>query len=47
MKSRSAFNEKKPIDAVVIDRIKGGLTVDILGARGLPARFPGRPAPGA
>ena len=28
-----AFNEKKPIDAVVIDRIKGGLTVDILGAR--------------
>ena len=28
-----AFNEKKPIDGVVIDRIKGGLTVDILGAR--------------
>src|SRR6202040_4075834 len=28
-----AHNEKKPIKAVVIDRIKGGLTVDILGAR--------------
>jgi small subunit ribosomal protein S1 len=27
-----AYNEKKPIQAVVIDRIKGGLTVDILGA---------------
>lgn len=28
-----AYNEKTPIDAVVIDRIKGGLTVDISGAR--------------
>src|SRR5438309_34141 len=28
-----AHNEKKPIKAVVIDRIKGGLTVDIMGAR--------------
>ncbi len=28
-----AYNEKKPINAVVIDRIKGGLTVDIHGAR--------------
>ena len=28
-----AYNEKRPIQAVVIDRIKGGLTVDILGAR--------------
>src|SRR6266849_9589292 len=28
-----AHNEKKPINAVVIDRIKGGLTVDILGAQ--------------
>ena len=28
-----AYNEKRPIHAVVIDRIKGGLTVDILGAR--------------
>jgi small subunit ribosomal protein S1 len=28
-----AYNEKKPIRAQVIDRIKGGLTVDILGAR--------------
>ena len=28
-----AHNEKKPIKSVVIDRIKGGLTVDILGAR--------------
>src|SRR5215475_7316508 len=28
-----AHNEKKPIQALVIDRIKGGLTVDILGAR--------------
>jgi small subunit ribosomal protein S1 len=28
-----AFNEKTPIKAVVIERIKGGLTVDILGAR--------------
>ncbi len=28
-----AHNEKKPINSVVIDRIKGGLTVDIMGAR--------------
>jgi small subunit ribosomal protein S1 len=28
-----AYSEKKPIRAVVVDRIKGGLTVDILGAR--------------
>jgi small subunit ribosomal protein S1 len=28
-----AHNENKPIKALVIDRIKGGLTVDILGAR--------------
>ena len=28
-----AYNEKKPIQAVVIERIKGGLTVDIMGAR--------------
>jgi small subunit ribosomal protein S1 len=28
-----AYNEKKPIQARVIERIKGGLTVDILGAR--------------
>ena len=28
-----AYNEKKPIRAQVIERIKGGLTVDILGAR--------------
>jgi len=28
-----AFNEKKPIQAQVVERIKGGLTVDILGAR--------------
>src|SRR4051794_10310707 len=28
-----AHNEKKPIKAIVIDRIKGGLTVDILGAQ--------------
>ncbi len=28
-----AHNEKKPIKAVVVDRIKGGLTVDIMGAR--------------
>ena len=27
-----AHHEKKPIKAVVIDRIKGGLTVDIMGA---------------
>src|SRR5437588_153970 len=27
-----SYNEKKPINAVVIDRIKGGLTVDIHGA---------------
>jgi len=27
-----AHNEKKPIKAVVVDRIKGGLTVDIMGA---------------
>jgi small subunit ribosomal protein S1 len=29
----AAYNEKKPIQALVIDRIKGGLTVDIAGAR--------------
>src|SRR5579883_2809646 len=28
-----AFNEKTPVRARVVDRIKGGLTVDILGAR--------------
>ncbi len=28
-----AYNEKVPIKAIAIDRIKGGLTVDILGAR--------------
>ncbi len=28
-----AYNDKKPIQALVIDRIKGGLTVDIHGAR--------------
>ncbi len=28
-----AYSEKKPIKAVVIERIKGGLTVDIMGAR--------------
>ncbi len=28
-----AYNEKKPIQAVVVERIKGGLTVDIMGAR--------------
>ena len=28
-----AYHEKKPIQAIVIERIKGGLTVDILGAR--------------
>src|SRR4029077_9882554 len=27
-----SYNEKKPIKGIVIDRIKGGLTVDILGA---------------
>ncbi|MBV8052945.1 MAG: 30S ribosomal protein S1 [Acidobacteriaceae bacterium] len=28
-----AYNEKKPIPATVVERIKGGLTVDIMGAR--------------
>ncbi len=28
-----AHNEKRPIQAIVIERIKGGLTVDIMGAR--------------
>jgi small subunit ribosomal protein S1 len=28
-----AHNEKKPIKAIVLDRIKGGLTVDIMGAQ--------------
>jgi small subunit ribosomal protein S1 len=28
-----AYNEKKPIQAQVVERIKGGLTVDIMGAR--------------
>jgi small subunit ribosomal protein S1 len=27
-----AYNEKKPIRAIVVERIKGGLTVDIMGA---------------
>src|SRR4029077_18776948 len=27
-----AYNEKKPIRATVVERIKGGLTVDIMGA---------------
>jgi small subunit ribosomal protein S1 len=36
-----AHNEKKPIKAVVIERIKGGLTVDILGAQAfLPGSRP-------
>jgi small subunit ribosomal protein S1 len=29
----SAYNEKKPIKGVVVERIKGGLTLDIQGAR--------------
>jgi small subunit ribosomal protein S1 len=28
-----AYNEKKPIQAIVVERTKGGLTVDIMGAR--------------
>ena len=28
-----AYTEKRPIEAIVIERIKGGLTVDIMGAR--------------
>ena len=28
-----AYNEKRPIQAEVVERIKGGLTVDIMGAR--------------
>src|SRR6266446_6107374 len=32
-KGEKAHNEKKPIKAVVVERIKGGLTVDILGAQ--------------
>src|SRR5262249_49798667 len=28
-----AYNDKKPIQAIVVERIKGGLTVDILGAK--------------
>jgi small subunit ribosomal protein S1 len=28
-----AYNEKRPIQATVVERIKGGLTVDIMGAR--------------
>jgi small subunit ribosomal protein S1 len=28
-----AHNEKRPIQAIVVERIKGGLTVDIMGAR--------------
>ncbi|MGA3209720.1 MAG: 30S ribosomal protein S1 [Terriglobales bacterium] len=28
-----AYNEKKPIQAIPVERIKGGLTVDIMGAR--------------
>ncbi len=28
-----AYNEKRPIQAIVVERIKGGLTVDIMGAR--------------
>jgi small subunit ribosomal protein S1 len=41
-----AYNDKKPIKAVVIDRIKGGLTVDILGARAFSARLAGGRASG-
>jgi small subunit ribosomal protein S1 len=38
-----AYNEKKPINAIAIERIKGGLTVDILGARAfLPGSQAGR-----
>ena len=29
-----AYNEKSPIKGIVVERIKGGLTVDIMGARG-------------
>jgi len=29
-----AYTQKKPIQATVVERIKGGLTVDIMGARG-------------
>jgi small subunit ribosomal protein S1 len=28
-----AHNEKKPVEAVVVERIKGGLTVDVMGVR--------------
>jgi len=31
-RNQKAYNEKRPINALVIDRIKGGLTVDIHGA---------------
>ncbi len=41
-----AYNEKKPIQAVVIERIKGGVTVDIHGRARLPARLAGGPAAG-
>jgi len=41
-----AFNEKKPIKGVVVDRIKGGLTVDIDGAQAFSARIASRPASG-
>ena len=36
-----AYNEKKPIKAVVIDRIKGGLTVDISRRPRVSARLAG------
>ena len=42
-----AYNEKRPIHATVVERIKGGLTVDIMGAQRISSRLPGRPASGA
>ena len=42
-----AHNEKRPIKAQVIERIKGGVTVDILGARAFLAGIASRPAAGA
>ena len=42
-----AYNDKVPIKARVIDRIKGGLNVDIHGRACVPARIAGRCASGS
>ena len=42
-----SFDHGRIVHGVVDRRIKGGLVVNLMGRRQLPARFAGRPAPGA